>query len=179
VNYRIASLISSLCLGIILCYLSGCGFHLNGTHHTAEDFSSIRVQLAKEPSFGNFYRAFYALSKQSGVVIVSRQVSPLALPSDTLLLWLHEPTFQERPLSYSSDGQANYVMIELTLSYELHDSKGHVLSASPITLARPMSIAPNALLNNDSQRTLVREALIQKACVQLLQRLNAHAKTLP
>jgi outer membrane lipopolysaccharide assembly protein LptE/RlpB len=178
VNYRITSLILALCTGLIICFLSGCSFRLNSTHHLAEDFSSIHIQLQKEPAFGNFYRAFYALSKQSGVVIVSRHVSRSALSSDTLLLWLHEPTFQERPLSYSSDGQANYVMIELTLPYEIHDSKDHILSTGPITLARPMSIAPNALLNNDSQRTLVREALIKKACVQLLQRLNAHANAL-
>ena len=174
-NYRIKSSILSLCMGIAICFLSGCGFHLNSRQIPCEDFSSTQIQLQKELAYGNFYRAFYALSKESGVVIVPRHVNHATLSSDTLLLWLSEPNFNERPLSYSSDGQANYIMVELTLPYEIRDTKDHVLSNGPIRLARPMSISPNALLNNDSQRVLIKEALIEKACMQLLQRLNAHA----
>jgi outer membrane lipopolysaccharide assembly protein LptE/RlpB len=175
VNYHIKPLILPLCISLMICFLPGCGFHLNNTHHLSEDFSSTQIQLQQDPSYGNFYRTFYALSKQSGVIHVPRHVDKAALSPDTQLLWLSEPQFNERPLSYSSDGQANYVMIELTLPYKIRDSKDHILSDGPIIVTRPMSISPNALLNNDSQRALVKEALTQKACIQLLQRLNTHA----
>ena len=174
-NYRIKPLILPLCISLIICFLPGCGFHLNNTHPLSEDFSSTQIQLQQAPVYGGFYRTFYALSKQSGVIHVPRHVEQSALSPDTQRLWLSEPQFTERPLSYSSDGQANYVMIELTLPYTIRDAQDHILSDGPIIVTRPMSIAPNALLNNDSQRTLVKEALIQKAGMQLLQRLNAHS----
>jgi outer membrane lipopolysaccharide assembly protein LptE/RlpB len=161
--------------GFIVCLLSGCGFRLNNTHHLLEDFSSTHIQLQQKPSFSKFNRVFYALSKEAGLVMMPKNMTRSELPPGTLLLWLSEPRFSERPLSYSSDGQANYVMIELTLPYEIRDSTDKVLSSGPITLARPMSFSPNALLNNDSQRTLVIDALMQKACMQLFQRLSAHA----
>lgn len=179
VNHRITPLISFLCMGLIVCFLSGCGFRLNNTHHLVEDFSSTHIQLQQAPPFGGFYRVFYALSKEAGVVFIPKHLERSTLPSDTLLLWLSEPRFSERPLSYSSDGQANYVMIELTLPYEIRDSEDHILSSGPITLTRPMSFSPNALLNNDSQRTLVADALMQKVCMQLLQRLNAYSGMSP
>jgi len=40
-------------------------------------------------------------------------------------------------------------------------------------LARPMSVYTNAFLNNDSQREIVRQSLIQEACLQLLNKLSA------
>src|SRR5690606_8241764 len=150
--------------GLMVCLLSGCGFKLNNTHHLLEDFSSTQIQLQQKPSFSQFNRVFFALSKEAGLVIMPHNMAHAALPAGTLLLWLSEPRFNERPLSYSSDGQANYVMIELTLPYEIRDLTDKRLSSGPITLTRPMSFSPNALLNNDSQRTLVIDALMQKAC---------------
>jgi outer membrane lipopolysaccharide assembly protein LptE/RlpB len=171
-NYRL--LILYLCLG--LCFLSGCGFRLNTAAAFSEDLSSTQIQLQNVSTYSHFYRAFYTLSKASGLTILDRHIERAALPPDTLVLWLSEPQFNERPLSYSSDGQTNYVMIELRLSCEIRDTANHLLSANPIILARPMSVSPNALLNNDSQRAMVRDALTQKACMQVLQRLNAQIK---
>ncbi|MEY3182086.1 MAG: assembly lipoprotein LptE [Pseudomonadota bacterium] len=174
VNNRFISLISAVCLGLLVCVFSGCGFHLNHASYLSSDLSSTQIQLQKPLNYGHFYQSFYSLIKQSGIILVPRDVESTRLSPETQLLWLSEPTFHERPLSYSSDGQANYVMIELTLPYEVRDVHHKPLSTGPIVLARPMSITPNALLNNDSQRNLVKEALIQKACTQLLQRLSAN-----
>lgn len=160
-------------------FLTACGFRLNDIQHFSGDLSSTHIQLQQALPYGKFYRAFYTLVKQSGVILVPKHINRSALSPSTQLLWLSEPQFSERPLSYSSDGQANYVMIELTLAYEIRNSKDKILSSGPIVLARPMSISPNALLNNDSQRELVTEALIQKACVQLLQRLDALSSAAP
>ena len=171
-NYRIMPFFSALGIGSIVFLLTSCGFRLKNTSYPTAELVSTQIQLQQTPNYGNFYRSFYTLSKQLGVVIVPKSQRRTTLTPDTRLLWFSEPHFNERPLSYSSDGQANYIMIELTLPYEIQDVKGNILSKGPIVLSRPMSISPNALLNNDSQRTLVKDALIQKACIQLLQRLN-------
>jgi len=158
----------------LLVILSGCGFHLKGTQPGIKPKKGCtKIQIQQASSYSSFYRTFYSLSKQYGIVIIPPTVERKALSADTQIVHLGEPGWSERPLSYTSDGQTNYILIELILPYDIETPAGTVLSDKPIILARPMSVYTNAFLNNDSQREIVRQSLIQEACLQLLNKLSA------
>jgi len=91
-----------------------------------------------------------------------------------------EPKFTERPLSYSSDGQTNYLSLEMVLDFEAQrvDGQGHI-PKQVIQRSRPMSVQPNVFLNNDNQRVLLKQTLYQEAAVQILHQLAAQAHAEP
>jgi outer membrane lipopolysaccharide assembly protein LptE/RlpB len=162
-----------IALSLTMTWLSGCGFRLQGSNkYPGINCVLPTIQLEQPIAYGNFYRHFYALCKQRDVIVLSRQIESSALPPHTIRLRLSEPQWNERSLSYSSDGQTNYIMLELTLKYAVVDPTGTENPTQAIVLARPMSVSLNGFLNNDSQRDLVKDALIQKACAQLLQQLG-------
>lgn len=166
--------VTYLILGTSLMLLTACGFHLRGYDRALFCHSIPALQLENPEPYSEFSRTLVDFISQYQIQIISSECPYDSLKPDTWILTVSNPEFTERPLSYSSDGQTNYLILEMKLKFEAKTASGTCrIPTQTLILSRPMSVQPNAFLNNDYQRALLKKTLYQEATLQILHKLSA------
>jgi len=156
--------ITSICLLLLV----GCGFHLRGQLIIPPELRVIQI-LPNTP-FDPYQKYLRQALKSNEVRVIGPSEEGA---KSVLILTLLSQNISERTLAYGGDGQTNRVLMQLTVIYQVSKPNGVILIPSSTAQAeRELSVNPNFVLSNETERNQVREDLYVDATAQLMRQLS-------
>lgn len=156
-------------IGILLATLiSGCGFHLRGTHNPNKIQVKELVLLPYEP-YSNFYQLARENLKRAGVDI---QVPQDSTSIDCPTLRLTKSDMNQHILVYSLQGQTRRERLQLNLKYDLNLPSANKQFNQQMTSNRDRQLNPNQDLADQYEKNLLEKEMQQELIEQLIQQLS-------
>lgn len=158
---------SFVCL-LLLCLVSGCGFHLRGTHHPKTLHVKEMILLPYTP-YTRFYQVARENLKRAGVDVL--------LPEDNFhqvcpTLTLTKSDMSQHTLVYSLQGQTRRERLQLGLKYHLNLPSTHQEFSQKIISNRDRQLNPNQDLADQYEKSLLDTEMQQELIEQLIQHLS-------
>lgn len=157
-----------ICLFVLLGLISGCGFHLRGTHH-ANALKVKEMILLPYLPFEQFYQRTRENLKRAGVDVL--------LPQDSLnqacpTLTVTKSDMSQHTLVYSLQGQTRRERLQMGLKYTLGLPSSHQDFNQKILCNRDRQLNPNQDLADQYERALLETEMQQELIEQLIQHLS-------
>jgi outer membrane lipopolysaccharide assembly protein LptE/RlpB len=154
-----------VCMILLGCFVSGCGFHLRGTHQPKTLRIKEVVLLPYDP-YTIFYQTMREKFKRSGVDVLLPQTN-LACPTINVI----KSELTKHTLVYSIQGQTRRERLQLTLSYDLTLPNTNQHFTQKMTANRDLQLNPNQDLADQYEKTLLEKEMQQELIDQLIQQL--------
>lgn len=152
------------CLLWMICFIVGCGFHLQGQMHLAPPLQKMYLQ-SPDP-YGHLARNLQQYLKMSKV-----QLTATPAEADTILVILQDTTAQSL-LSVSGTQQTRQYNLQVTVVFEITDKRGCVLIAPQVlTETRTITIQSNQILGSSNEANLYYQQMRRFLAYAILNRL--------
>ncbi len=159
---------SGLYFTLLLCLVTGCGFHLRGVFNIPDALKVIHI-VPNQP-YDPFQRALRQTLKTNAVQLVDAE---LAKASGAATLTILGHTISERTIAYGADGQPNRSLLTLTINYQLTDKNGKILVENGVAeIQRELAVNPNVVLGTDNERTRLKSEMILEGASQVVRQLS-------
>lgn len=157
-----------LCLAA--CFLTACGFHLQGETHLAAPLH--RMYLRTPDPYGHLVQDLEQSLKMSNVQLVS---SP---DQATTVLSILKDSNSQVLLSVSGTQQTRQYNLITTVEFEITDSKGRVIiNPQTFTESRAITIQSNQILGSSNEAVLYHQQMRRAIAYAIMNRLASQEVT--
>lgn len=153
---------------LLLTLISGCGFHLRGTHNPKKIQVKELILLPYEP-YSSFYQLARENLKRAGVdVQVPQDNSSIDCPT----LRLTKSDMNQHILVYSIQGQTRRERLQINLKYDLNLPGTSKQFNQQMMSNRDRQLNPNQDLADQYEKNLLEKEMQQELIEQLIQQLS-------
>lgn len=155
---------------ILLSLVSGCGFHLRGSQGL--DPGVERIHVSGTNNYGDFVRELkLSLEQRDTAVVTDREEAPFSLRV------LGENTTR-RAVATTSDITVSEYELRMTVEFELLNADGQrLIEPMELVAERIYVFDRQSLAGSSEEEDLLKEEMRRDLVRQLIQRINATAKT--
>ena len=165
IHQKIALLIQCLMIAIILIMTQACGFHLR--NQTQIPSSLHIIYLKSDDPYGSFTKQLTQTLRAYGIQLVSStHHAPITLE-------ILSDNFSKQATSISATSQLTQYLLTETMSYQLHNSRGNIISGpTTITTVRNYSATFNQMLGASNEEEQLSQEMRRDTVYQLINRLS-------